>query len=433
MNSSSNPSGNTQDGHSYTTNYAQSVMNYVEVSIPYPMSMTVSTAASVKTVPNEDENYTGGGGTGGGGAYYKDADGNVIRGDGVSGNESGGYDGQAILKNQKLLLTELNLKAYPDEEGNFAGIFELRKGIFADGTYSVHANYFGHNVEQGVRVIDESLQAGAKPEITLSIEKSEFIPGQTVKISGKIKNIFYFDKVSLKVETPDVSKINCLQGQQCGFGNTAKKIRVEEGASGSNFFWNFKIPDSDASIGEYKIIADTHFGIAEKQFFVLSKSEIIEQVSPETSESAIQLSKKIIEKFNRIADDKIPIILTEKSSDDSTLTPRVIQGSLFTSARGEESNVNLRITTNDQCVIGQTSDCLVTESTRKPGAIYSIVTIDDVNYKIRYSGNDVRLEKFSIVPEISGSKINIDNWNVEIIKDDQPSRFYYKVSYVALE
>ena len=114
--------------------------------------------------------------------------------------------------------------------------------------------------------------------------------------------------------------------------------------------------------------------------------------------------------------------------------PRVLQGSLFTSARGDESNVNLRITTsNGQCVIGQDSNCLVTESTRKPGAIYSIVSIDDINYKIRYSGNDVRLEKFSIVPEESGSQINIDNWNVEIIKDEQPSRFYYKVSYIALE
>ena len=127
-------------------------------------------------------------------------------------------------------------------------------------------------------------------------------------------------------------------------------------------------------------------------------------------------------------------MLTEKSTDDSTLSPRVIQGSLFTSARGEESDVNLRVTTSSgQCVIGQGSDCLVTESTRKPGAIYSIVTIDDINYKIRYSGDDVRLEKFSIVPEDSSSKIDIDNWNVEIIKDEQPSRFYYKVSYVALE
>ena len=62
-----------------------------------------------------------------------------------------------------------------------------------------------------------------------------------------------------------------------------------------------------------------------------------------------------------------------------------------------------------------------------------MVSIDDINYNIRYSGNDVRLEKFSIVPEDSNSKIDIDNWNVEIIKDEQPSRFYYKVSYVALE
>jgi len=144
--------------------------------------------------------------------------------------------------------------------------------------------------------------------------------------------------------------------------------------------------------------------------------------------------KKIIEKFNRIPDNKIPIVLTEKPSDDSTLEPRVIQGSLFTSARGEESDVNLRITSPDgQCVIGQDSKCLVTESTRKPGEIYSIVSIDNENYKIRYSGSDVRLEKFSILPEGSDSRINIDNWNVEIIKDEQPTRFYYKVSYVMLE
>ena len=94
----------------------------------------------------------------------------------------------------------------------------------------------------------------------------------------------------------------------------------------------------------------------------------------------------------------------------------------------------MEITTIDgQCVIGQNSNCLVSESTRKPGEIYSIVSIDDINYKIRYSGNDVRLEKFSIVPEDSDSKINIENWDVKIVKDQQPTRFYYKVSYIALE
>ena len=146
------------------------------------------------------------------------------------------------------------------------------------------------------------------------------------------------------------------------------------------------------------------------------------------------MPSKVIEKFNRISENKILISLDEKNVDESILLPRVIQGSLFTSARGDESKVNLEITTpSGQCVIGQNSNCLVSESTRKPGEIYSIVSIDDINYKIRYSGNDVRLEKFSIVPEDTSSKIVIDDWNIKIIKDEQPTRFYYKVSYIALE
>jgi len=279
-----------------------------------------------------------------------------------------------------------------------------------------------------VKITDSSLKGGLEPSISVNLEKDEFTSGDTVRISGKINNIYYYDSVSVRVDLPDVSQVNCFEGQQCGFGNSEKKIRVTEGVSGPGFFWNYKLP-KDAPLGLYTIVVDTHFGEFEKSFFVVDESEVIGKPAPEAT-----ISKKIIEKFNRISDDKIPIVLTEKSTDDSTLSPRVIQGSLFTSARGEESDVNLRITTsNGQCVIGQGSDCLVTESTRKPGAIYSIVTIDVINYKIRYSGDDVRLEKFSIVPEDSSSKIDIDNWNVEIIKDEQPSRFYYKVSYVALE
>ena len=441
--SSTKTSGQTQQGHSYSTNYAESIMNYVEVSIPYPKSMTVSGHSSVKTTPNEDENFTGGGGSGEGGSYYRDEDGNVIRNDVCEASSAGAcvgtkrsdrsgegsYDGKIILSNQKLLLTNMNFKAYPDEEGNFVGVFELRPGVFNDGVYLVRANYFGHNVEQLVTIEDNSLKGGLKPNAIIKLEKDEFLPGETVKISGKIQNIYYFDNVPVSVKHSDESNMNCMS-MDCGMGNDARKLRVTEGVNGAEFFWNYKLP-KDTALGLYTITADTHFGEFKKQFFVVDESEVIGTPVPETMPT---VSKKIIEKFNRIADDKIPIILTEKSSDDSILAPRVIQGSLFTSARGEESDVNLRITTSSgQCVIGQSSDCLVTESTRKPGAIYSIVTIDDVNYKIRYSGDDVRLEKFSIVPENSTSKIDIDNWNVEILKDEQPSRFYYKVSYVALE
>ena len=432
-NSSVMTSGQTEQGHSYTTNYAQSIMNYVDVSIPYPKSMIFTKSAAWKTVPDEGENYHGGGGSGGGGVMSggEDGKGTTFRHEGIESERFTGYDGKKILQKQKLLLTDMNFKAYPDDDGKYFGVFELRPGVFSSGTYVLQANYFGYQTEQLVTVIDNSLKGGLEPSISLNIPKTEFTPGETVEIKGLIENVYYYDMVSVMIETPDVSKINCLIGHQCGFGNSEKKIIVTETVEGPAFFWNYKIP-SENSTGMYKIIADTHFGTEEKQFFVVNKNDIISENTESTDIS--QSTKKLIEKVNRISEKEIPISLSEKTSEDSTLVPRVIQGSLFTSARGEESDVNLRITTSDgQCIIGQDSDCLVSESTRKPGAIYSVVSIDDVNYKIRYSGNDVRLEKFSIVPEKSNSQIDIDNWNVEVMKDEQPSRFYYKVSYIALE
>jgi hypothetical protein len=57
---------------------------------------------------------------------------------------------------------------------------------------------------------------------------------------------------------------------------------------------------------------------------------------------------------------------------------------------------------------------LVRESTKKPGQIYDVVEVD-------------------ILPESSTEFLPDANWNVEIIKDDQVSRFYYKVTYKTLE
>ena len=431
--SSTKTSGQTQQGSSYATNYAQAMMNYVEVSIPYPRTMAVTSSAAWVTTPDEGENYTGGGGTGTGGAYYEDEDGNIIRGDEdkktsrTDDAKRTGYDGTAVLKKQKLLLTDMNYKAYPDEEGNFATVFELRAGVFNSGVYAVKANYFGYNEETSVRIVDNSLKGGLSPNVVLNIQKDEFVPGETVRINGQIENVYYYDNVSVKIENPDISQINCFQGQQCDSANSERNLRVQEGVTGPTFFMNYKIPDSSSSIGTHTIVVDTHFGEFEKQFIVVEETEVI---GIPTSSSIT----KIIDKFNRISDNEIPITLGEKSSEESILMPRVLQGSLFTSARGEESDVNLRVSTSDgQCIIGQDSNCLVSESTRKPGEIYSIISIDDENYKIRYSGNDVRLEKFSIVPEESNSSINVDNWKVEVIKDEQPTRFYYKVSYIALE
>jgi hypothetical protein len=56
-----------------------------------------------------------------------------------------------------------------------------------------------------------------------------------------------------------------------------------------------------------------------------------------------------------------------------------------------------------------------------------------MNLNVRYSGPDVRLEKFSILPQSSDDFLPNANWNVEVLKDDEVSRFYYKVTYKTLQ
>jgi hypothetical protein len=84
------------------------------------------------------------------------------------------------------------------------------------------------------------------------------------------------------------------------------------------------------------------------------------------------------------------------------------------------------------CIIGPDDDCLVKESTRKPGQIYDIVEVNGVILNVRYSGPDVRLEKFSILPA-NTAFLPDGTWKVEIIKDDQASKFYYKTTYKTAE
>ena len=138
--------------------------------------------------------------------------------------------------------------------------------------------------------------------------------------------------------------------------------------------------------------------------------------------------------MNSIPDDQISVNTLEKEFDGYKAGPRVLMGSLVSSPRGEESNVNLQITSEGgTCVLGPGDDCLVKDSTRKPGEIYDIVEVDGITMKVRYSGPDARVEKFSILPESSTDMLPDSNWNIEVIKDSQSSRLYYKINYSLLE
>ena len=142
------------------------------------------------------------------------------------------------------------------------------------------------------------------------------------------------------------------------------------------------------------------------------------------------LSSKILLTFSIIVKNDFS---DSETIGDNQVLPRVLSGSLLTT-KIDQSNVNLRVTSESGvCIIGPDENCLVKDSTRKPGQIYEVVSVDGINLKVRYSGPDVYLEKFDILPESSIEFLPNVHWNVDVIKDDQASRFYYKINYKILE
>jgi len=354
---------------------------------------------------------------------------------------------------QNTNLSVLDTTVQIDECGNFETSFKVLPMIFKNGFYVVNVKYQNTDLEKDIFILDEELQQGCFiitsylsesgrcgdfkgddsdieleqsefPEIILTTDKNEYLPNEHVKISGHITNVVYDDTLELIIESSNVTD------QKIEPATKLFNLRGTE----PTFSLNYKIHDNVASIGTYSISALSHLGSTIITFTVNDESIVTDFAAQQTMSAPTLATKKIIDKYNRITDSEISITLGEKLSNEQTLLPRVLQGSLFTAARGDESSVNIQVSTpSGECVIGSDSMCVVTDSTRKPGSIYELVQIDGKNYNIRYSGPDVRLEKFTIIPETSNTEIDTKNWNVSILKDEQPTKFYYKVSYVLFE
>jgi len=397
------------------TNYA---LNFVKVKIPYPISLSTHQNSAFSTTTLDGGIPSGGCGPS----------------SGVECVGTGSYDGVASYNEIVKKLEPFESQVYPDADGNYQVEYNLRGGIFESGTYSIEADYFGEKTDTTIRVVDNRYQLGGEAKINVGTDKTQYKPGEMVEITGLIENIYYFDPIGIIVNPPDQTGVNCLK-MYCGDGNVIKKVKIGGYYTDSpNLFGtNYKLPTGEFSLGEYTVIADTKFGQAESTFIV-TENPILKSTAEPIEEQVLVKPTKVIDKVNRISTTSIPIGVKENAGDDNSLIPRVIQGSLFTSARGDESNVNLQVSTeNGSCIIGQSADCVISESTRAPGSIYKVLKIGGIDYKVRYSGPDVRLEKFSIVPSEDNTPLKILQWDIDVIKDEQPSRFYYKISYVPLE
>jgi len=335
---------------------------------------------------------------------------------------------QIIVKTTTFPIKEIyNAFVYLDNGGNFKSSFNLPVTIFKEGDYKVTAFYQTKRAETLFRIDNEFNLGGEVPLVVLlDTDQDEYRLGDTVAISGRPSKLVSLQNLQITVIHEDKLKITCGTFV-CGKPEKSSPLVVSPSGS---FTHQYKIPMKTDAKGKYEVIVDAEFGKFATSFTVI---DIQKAVEVEIEKEQEMLGKRTTEKVNRLPDTFVPISVENKMEDGTELKPRIIQGTLLTPSRGEEANVNLKISTQDGlCIIGQEEDCLVQDSTRAPGTIYQIVEIEGTNYKVRYSGPDARVEKFTILPEASEDVLPESTWNVEVIKDIQPSRLYYRITYISL-
>jgi hypothetical protein len=333
------------------------------------------------------------------------------------------------------------------------------------GDYVVNAEYSEHvastmfSLIENVVEVEDSVSSNV---MTLTLDDFEYLENDYMAISGTLPNFnsnsdIYYQVVYLNFYTSDGKIINFVgmtkdtstkDGPTVPFTSTAVPNNFGE------FTVDVRLPSVLFVEGEYVVKANYGGLKASETFSIVSErnsksestsigsgnpnSSIPGKISSNDEKDAggyvVSNVKTMIEKVNRISDDFISINTQEKILDDKTVNPRVLSGSMMTISKDAQSTVNLQVSSESGiCIIGQNSDCLVSESTRKPGQIFEVVRVDGLNLNVRYSGSDVRLEKFSILPESSDEFLPDTNWNVEVIKDNEISRMYYKVTYKTLQ
>ena len=344
-------------------------------------------------------------------------------------------------------------------DGEFDTILSINSAVPLFGEYLITAEY-GENVSSTTfSLIENIIESGdsiSSNEMIFTLDDFQYLENAYVNISGSLPNFdsdndIYYQVVTMNFYSSDGKPIT-FTGAIMDNSGGAKQILFTSTAVpdvSGNFSVDVRIPSVIFPVGDY-IVKGNYGGLkATENFSVLSDDDfavekIIGDGNPNTSITGkpsvseekdaggyvVSSVKTIIEKTNRISDSLISIETKDKIVEEQSVQPRVLSGSMVTPSKTDISKVNIQVSSESGiCIIGQNSDCLVSESTRKPGQIFEVIQLDGMSLNVRYSGPDVRLEKFSILPQSSEDFLPDTNWNVEVLKDDEVSRFYYKVTY----
>ena len=343
-------------------------------------------------------------------------------------------------------------------DGEFNTILSINSNPPVFGEYAIAAEYGDQINSTTFSLIENVVEVDTpdSPEMILTLDDFQYFENAYMTISGSIPNFdfdsdIYYQVVYLNYYSSDGKPItfnsavkdNPTLRDAVLFTSTAIPNSLGE------FKLDVRIPSIIFPVGDYVVKANYGGLLSSENFSIISErnydSEKIDdgdnntvsipgkQVSSEILDAggyAISSVKTIIEKTNRISDNLISVVTGDKIIEEQSVQPRVLSGSMVTPSKTDISKVNLQILSESGiCIIGQNSDCLVSESTRKPGQIFEVIQVDGMNLNVRYSGPDVRLEKFSILPQSSEDFLPDTKWNVEVLKDDEVSRFYYKITY----
>ena len=344
-------------------------------------------------------------------------------------------------------------------DGEFDTILSINSNPPVFGEYVITAEY-GEQINSTTFSLIENIvevdTPESSPEMILTLDDFQYFENDYITISGSIPNFdfdsdIYYQVVYLNYYSSDGKPITFNSAMKDNpslrdavlFTSTAIPNTLGE------FKLDVRIPPIVFPVGDYVVKANYGGLISSQNFSIISErnygSEKINDEDdnnvsiPEKQSSSeildaggyvVSSVKTIIEKTNRISDNLISIVTGDKIIEEQSVQPRVLSGSMITPSKTDISKVNLQVSSKSGiCIIGQNVDCLVSESTRTPGQIFEVIQVDGMSLNVRYSGPDVRLEKFSILPQSSDDFLPDTNWNVKVLKDDEVSRFYYKITY----
>ena len=344
-------------------------------------------------------------------------------------------------------------------DGEFDTTISINSAMPEYGEYVITAEYGDLTSSTIFSLIENIVEidiSDSSNEMILNLDDFQYLENAYVTISGSLPNFdpdsdIYYQVVYLNFYSSDGKPIaftSAIMDNSSG----AKSIPFTSTAvpdSFGKFALEIRIPSVIFPVGDYVVKANYGGLKATENFSVMSDNDFAVEKTigdgnpntsipgkPSASEEkdaggyVVTSVKTIIEKTNRISDNLISIETKDKIVEEQSVQPRVLSGSMITPSKADISKVNLQVSSESGiCIIGQNSDCLVSESTRKPGQIFEVIQLDGMSLNVRYSGPDVRLEKFSILPQSSEDFLPDTNWNVEVLKDDEVSRFYYKVTY----